>query len=116
MSRPPFSALLKPHFVVLLLAVLQGSCGPGYQAPPVTPQLVKIAKSPVSELERGYAIHQAKCAKCHSFENPADHEISDLKYEIMPEMAKKAKLNAADEKAVLAYLLAARKMPPAPKS
>jgi hypothetical protein len=97
-----------------MLAILQASCGPGYQAPPVTPQLVKIAKSPATELERGFAIHQVKCAKCHSFENPADYEIDELKFEIVPEMAKKAKLNTVDEKAVLAYLLAARKLPPVP--
>lgn len=99
--------------VIILLAA---SCGPSYKAPPVTPQLVKISPTPVTELERGFAIHQAKCAKCHSFENPADYDASELSLEIMPEMARKAKLNMADEKAVLAYLLAARKMQAAEKS
>ncbi len=66
---------------------------------------------PVSELERGHALHQTKCAKCHGFENPADYEIDELTDDIMPEMARKAKLDMVGEKAVLAYLLAARKMP-----
>jgi|GEM_PF-1421400 len=87
------------------------SCGPAYVAPPVTPQLVKISRAPLSELERGHALHQAKCAKCHGFENPANYEIDELTQDIMPEMARKAKLDMAGEKAVLAYLLAARKMP-----
>ncbi len=92
-------------------ALLAASCGPSYTAPSVTPQLVKISPAPVTELERGFAIHQAKCAKCHSFENPANYDISELTHEIMPLMARKAKLDRADELAVLAYLLAARKMP-----
>jgi len=87
------------------------SCGPGYVAPQVTPQLVKISRAPLSELEQGYTLHQAKCAKCHGFENPANYEIDELKHDIMPEMARKAKLDMAGEKAVLTYLLAARKVP-----
>ncbi len=90
------------------------SCGPSYKAPPVTPQLVKASRTPTSNLERGYAIHQAKCAKCHPFENPADYELGELTDEIMPEMARKSKLDHADEKAVLEYLLAVRKLPPPP--
>ena len=87
------------------------SCGPGYQAPPVDAQFVKIARMPVSQLERGYIIHQAKCAKCHPFEDPAKYSVDDLTFDIMPTMARKSKIDAADEKAVLEYLLAARKMP-----
>ena len=93
---------------VFLLVV---SCGPSYMAPPVTPKLAKISPAPVTELERGFSIHQAKCAKCHSFENPADYTTNELSQEIIPKMARKAKLDVADEKAVLAYLLAARKIP-----
>ena len=96
----------------LALALLTFSCGPGYQTPPVTPQLAKISHAPVPTLERGYALHQAKCAKCHSFENPADYEVAELRDEIMPEMARKAKLDPVDAQAVLAYLLAARQLPP----
>ena len=90
------------------LALLVFSCGPAYIAPPVTPQLVKITRAPVTQLERGYAVHQAKCAKCHPFENPADYDAGELTHQILPVMARKAKLDAVDEKAVLAYLLAAR--------
>lgn len=118
MSRPtPCPSLLrKPALAVSVIALLQASCGPGYQVPAVTPQLVKIARAPQSRLERGYTVHQAKCAKCHSFENPADYGIDELKHEIMPKMARKAKLDMADQEAVLAYLLAARQIPPAPGS
>ena len=93
------------------VALLVVSCGPSYIAPPVTPKLAKISPAPVTELERGFSIHQAKCAKCHSFENPADYPINELSQDIIPKMARKAKLDVVDEKAVLAYLLAARKIP-----
>jgi len=96
------------------MALMSGSCGPAYTSPPVTPHLSKISHSPVSQLERGYIVHQTKCAKCHPFENPANYEINQLTHEIMPEMARKSKLDQADEQAVLAYLLAARQVPPLP--
>lgn len=87
-------------------------CAPSYMAPPVTPPMVSSSRAPVTELERGYTVHQIKCAKCHAFEDPADYGIDELKCEIMPEMARKSKLDAVDEKAVLAYLLAVRKAVP----
>lgn len=95
---------------VVVLLVL--SCAPGFTAPPVSGQFAKVSASPQSKLERGYQIHQAKCAKCHPFENPADYGVDELTREIMPVMARKSKLEPADAQAVLAYLLAARKLPP----
>ncbi len=91
-----------------VVALAQLACGPSYQAPAVTPALAKTTRAPVSELARGYELHQLKCAKCHAFEDPADYTPDELREDIMPVMARKAKLTAADEKAVLAYLLAAR--------
>ena len=94
------------------VGLLVFSCAPSFSAPPVSPQLVKTSPAPQSRLERGYQLHQAKCAKCHAFENPADYGVEELTHEIMPVMARKSKLEAADADAVLAYLLAARKLPP----
>lgn len=108
------SELRKRYAIIVVIALVQASCGPGYQAPPVDGQLVKIAKTPVSQLERGYVVHQAKCAKCHAFEDPADYEPAEWRDDIMPEMAEKSKIDMADEKAVLAYLLAARQLPREP--
>ncbi len=95
--------------VVLLLA---GSCAPAWNAPPVSTPLMAFAQAPVSRIERGYQIHQTQCAKCHPFEDPANYAPAELAGEIMPVMARKSKLDKADEEAVLAYLLAARRMPP----
>jgi hypothetical protein len=90
---------------------LASSCGPSYQAPPVTGDLVRISRSSSELLERGYIVHQQKCAKCHAFENPAHYDEGELIEDIMPDMVEKSKLDAADEKAVLAYVLAVRRMP-----
>lgn len=94
------------------VGLLAFSCAPSFSAPPISPQLVKTSPAPQSRLERGYQLHQAKCAKCHAFENPADYGVEELTDEIMPVMARKSKLEPADADAVLAYLLAARKLPP----
>lgn len=103
---------VRPALAVVGLALLVFSCAPGYTAPPVSGQLVKASRAPQSRLERGYQVHQAKCAKCHPFEDPAGYGADELTHEIMPEMARKSKLDPADAQAVLAYLLAASKMPP----
>ena len=87
------------------------ACGPTYLAPAVSPELVRKSPAPQTRLERGYEVHMLKCAKCHAFENPADYGEDELEFDIMPEMARKSKLSDSDADAVLAYLLAARKMP-----
>lgn len=110
-ARPSLSDIPKLLPAALAVAIVQASCGPGYQAPPVDHQLAKIARTSVSRLERGYVVHQAKCAKCHPFEDPADYGPVELRAEIMPEMARKSKLDMADQEAVLAYLLAVRQLP-----
>ena len=114
MASPESSVrrVIRPLLTGVAVTLLICSCGPAYLAPPVTPKLVKVSRSPVSSLNRGYEVHQAKCAKCHSFQDPSDFEIEELTEEIMPDMARKSKLDPADEKAVLHYLLAARQVPP----
>ena len=105
-------ANLRHSLAGVAVGLLVFSCAPSFSAPPVSPQLVKTSPAPQSRLERGYQVHQAKCAKCHAFENPADYGVEELTDEIMPVMARKSKLEPADADAVLAYLLAARKLPP----
>ena len=108
---PKVDRVVRHTLAGVAILLFPASCGPGYQAPPVNAQLVKIAGIPVSQLERGHLIHQAKCAKCHPFEDPAQYSADDLTFDIMPTMARKSKIDVADEQAVLEYLLAARKMP-----
>ncbi len=90
-------------------ALLIVSCGQSYIAPPVA-SLPKGTASRTAQLERGYAIHQLKCAKCHAFEDPRKYGVNELRTDLMPVMVGKAKLSPADSDAVLAYVLAAREM------
>lgn len=112
---PVASAKIKLGRLVLLgAAALLFSAGctmVGYQSPPVSPAMRKYSKANSALLERGYVVHQAKCAKCHPFEDPARYTPDELRTEVMPPMARKSKLDAADEQAVLEYLLAARQLP-----
>ena len=91
--------------------LLAASCRPPYDAPPVTPQLARMSDAPVARLARGFRVYQESCARCHPYENPADHDVTLLTRKIIPEMARKAKLSPADEQALTQYLLAARKPP-----
>lgn len=111
-SRLVVARIIRHTLAGVAIALLPSSCGPAYQAPPVDARIVKISPSPRSTLERGFIVHQEKCAKCHPFEDPAAYQPEDLALNIMPVMARKSKIDAADEKAVLAYLLAARQVPP----
>lgn len=112
-SHRIFSVLAHRHILAgVAVVLLVPSCGPSYQAPPVTGELVRISRTSSALLERGYIVHQQKCAKCHPFENPANYDEAELVEDIMPDMAHKSKLDSADEKAVLAYVLAVRKLPP----
>jgi hypothetical protein len=105
-----FASVLRHTLAGVAIVLLPGSCGPAYLAPPVTRELAQVSRVPKSLLERGYIIHQEKCAKCHPFEDPAKYEVAELTHEIMPEMRRKSKIDSADEQAVLAYLIAARQL------
>ncbi len=86
------------------------ACGPGYVPPPVA-EVAAHAAPRETRLERGYRIHQVTCAKCHPFEDPRDYTEEEWREDIMPVMTRKSKLSQDDGDAVLAYLLAARRLP-----
>lgn len=109
---PVVACILHRTLAGAAIVLVPGSCAPAWNAPPVSAPLMAFSKAPVSKIERGYQIHQAQCAKCHPFEDPAHYDPVELADDIMPEMARKSNLNKADEQAVLDYLLAARRMTP----
>ena len=107
---PKFKA---PHYMLLCVVMAQVvSCGTSYIAPPVTQPLVGLSSVSKSRLDRGYEIHQLKCAKCHAFEDPRNYDADEFEFDIMPDMIRKSKLSDEDGKAVLEYLLAARNILP----
>lgn len=95
--------------VTLGIAMTLPACSPAYLPPVPDVAMIEHSQASAALVRRGFEVHQEKCAKCHAFENPAHYRASDLTGRIIPKMADKAKLDASDEKAVMAYLLAARK-------
>lgn len=82
-----------------------------YVAPPVTSAFRSHSGADLALLQRGYVVHEAKCSKCHPFEDPRNYAEDELRGEIMPLMVRKSKLDEADGRAVTEYLLAARRIP-----
>lgn len=112
-----FSSFKASRYILLSVVMAQVvSCGVSYMAPPVTPTLVKLSSAPKSQLDRGYEIHQLKCAKCHAFEDPRNYDADEFEFDIMPEMNRKSKLDDEDGQAVIEYLLAARNILPEPSA
>ncbi len=62
----------------------------------------------VETLQRGHAVYLAHCGRCHEHILPKDISRADW-HVIVPGMAWNAGISAADEKALTAYILAAKK-------
>ena len=104
------SALLPLAFVV----VLGGCASLDTLAPPVSPALLRASRGASSgTLENGRLILTTRCASCHRVYPVADYPSAEWKT-ILDDMSPRAKLNAAQNAAVLAYLNAALDLPPTP--
>ncbi len=91
------------------LAVLAtlASCTSVEKAAPPVATLQGIASSTAKpKLEDGRCLYIDKCTKCHSPEPIAKHDASDWNDDILPTMAKKAKLTPTECEALRAYVLA----------
>lgn len=74
-------------------------------APPVTPALAGRTRGDASTLATGRSIYLMQCTSCHAPESVSAH--AGKWPGIIRDMAERAKLSAAQEQAVLAYVLAA---------
>jgi hypothetical protein len=92
-----------PAGVAALL--LPSACDSGYRPPQVPPQPATRSAATHASLTRGYSIHQAKCANCHTFQDPSKYSKVELKKNILPRMSRQAGLTDDEQDAVLAYLL-----------
>jgi hypothetical protein len=61
----------------------------------------------VASLNEGKSIMENNCNRCHKLFHPETKNVEQWN-QIVPIMAKKAKLNAADEQKVLRYILTAK--------
>ncbi len=91
---------------VLLLA---GCANLETAAPPITPMLVARGHADASTLGAGRSLYLTKCASCHAPVTVLEH--AGKWPGIIREMAPRAKLAPEQERAVLAYVLAAERGP-----
>ena len=83
------------------------SCAGPKQAPLPSADMAARSGKRLETLQRGHAVFLAQCTRCHEAKLPEtiSHEDWHL---VVPGMAWNAGISKADEKAVLAYLLAAK--------
>ena len=68
--------------------------------------MAKQSGTPVETLGRGFSLYQTQCAQFHEHKMPKDMRVDEW-HTIVPGMAWNAGLSKSDEKAVIAYLVAA---------
>ncbi len=98
----------------LALFVLSVALGWGCRSLPVdvaAPTVVRLEapRSKVAQLETGRTIYTSvhKCARCHNPKSVVDHTPTEWTEQILPRMAKKAKLSDLEREYLTAYVLAA---------
>ena len=93
--------------------LMMGGCGS--VIPRVTPELVAVAQQRdktvnADILERSRALYVTRCSSCHTLNDPRDYTAEEWP-DWMQKMARKAKINAAQERELLLFVLAARDLP-----
>lgn len=86
-----------------------GSVGGISEVPNPTSQMAKASGTPLDELQQGHSIYMLQCGQCHNYMIPKDL-FEDEWEDAMPKMIRHAGLQLEDEKAVLAYVLAVKKV------
>ncbi len=88
--------------------LMMAGCASGPEMPPVpTATMAASSRTPMATLEKGHAVYLRHCGRCHEYEMP--DEVSGPDWHIVvPGMAWNAGISAADETAVLRYVMAAR--------
>ena len=71
--------------------------------------MAAISGTPLGRLQRGHEVYMLKCGECHDYMLP--QRIDQYRWEQkLPKMINHAGLGAAEEKAVLEYVIAVRKV------
>lgn len=95
-----------------LLAFLPAACVNVENAAPSVTRIPAAANPAV--LQHGRDIYLGQCTACHSVQRTSKYSAAEWPH-IVDDMGERAKLSAAQEHAVLAYVLAARTVPPVKK-
>lgn len=75
------------------------------EVPNPTPEMAKASGTSLETLQRGHVTYMLKCGECHTYMLPEDLFVDEWE-DAMPTMISHAGLASADEKAVLAYVVA----------
>ncbi|MDB6080055.1 MAG: hypothetical protein JWO82_3802 [Akkermansiaceae bacterium] len=79
------------------------------EVPNPTPAMAAKSHQPLDTLKRGHVAYMLNCGQCHGYMLPQAVDTSKWQ-KVMPKMISHAGLEDADEKAVLAYVLAVKAM------
>ena len=99
------------HWFLPATLLLGGCAATTSVAPPVSPAMVGASHGATADtLNGGRRIFTTQCTACHSADPVGKHSVAEWR-RIVGDMSHRAKLNAAQEQALLAYLIAARETP-----
>jgi len=104
-------AAMKKALPLLAFVVFLPACAPTKKtAPPPAPDAAMSSRSKVKmeTLQRGHAVYLAHCGRCHEYILPKDVSREDW-HVVVPGMAWNAGISDKDEKALTAYIMAAKK-------
>ena len=94
-------------FTIGAASLTLAGCAVTSVAPPVTPALVAAsAGKSAATLAAGREIFAGRCTTCHSADPPGKYSVAKWR-EIVGDMSHRAKLDASQEAALLAYITAA---------
>ncbi len=94
----------------VLFCLAMAACAapaPRTAAPPVTPSAAARSGYDAASLERGRAIYLTACVRCHRARLVGDYSAAQWR-DVLPVMARKSRLTAAQERDVTAYVLTLR--------
>jgi len=89
------------------LVILITACA-GRPLPVPTAAQAAAVGSDLATVTAARSTYARSCSGCHALDHPADHDEKTWR-DVMPDMAKKAKLTAQEAQDVLAYVLATRR-------
>ncbi len=77
------------------------------EVPNPTAEMAKKSGKSLPQIQRGHVVFMLKCGECHKYELPENLDVDEWQ-DTVPKMIKHAGLDAADEQAVLAYVVAVK--------
>jgi cytochrome c5 len=77
------------------------------EVPNPSASMAKKSGTSLEQIQRGHEVYMLKCGECHRYELPQNLDVDEWQ-DTVPKMITHAGLEPADEKAVLAYVVAVK--------